>query len=108
MNILKKIFDNFKPNDFASHPYGWLTNQGSHVGFSLFLTYCFNFIELYYIVAVFWIVWEVVQLIKSKNVKDFANDLFFELSGVVILFEPLFSIPVVIYLIMGYILRLKD
>tara|TARA_X000001382_G_scaffold58055_1_gene39701 strand:+ start:3719 stop:4051 length:333 start_codon:yes stop_codon:yes gene_type:complete len=77
MGLVKKITDFFYPRDFKGDPYGWLTNQLSHTFGSLLA--CL-FIP-WWIVGLFWVIWEIRHLIKTANWKDFYEDLYFELSG---------------------------
>lgn len=95
----------FNPDNFNNDPYGHLTNQISHVSASLFVVYWFS--GLWPLLAVFWLVWEGLQLSKSKDLKDFLEDLFFELSGIFIFFNPWWSIVAAVVVALTTLQRIK-
>lgn len=112
MGFITNALTLFKPDDFKDNNYGWLTNQLAHVKGSyvlsvfvfsicIFLSPIVNFVFKTNTIAdvfnasvgvvVFWLLWESRHLYISKNIKDFFEDLFFELSGVA-LFYLVFSV----------------
>lgn len=99
-NIINKILNFFKPADFKDDIYGWLTNQMGHVSASFTICYLTNHWISF---AIFWLIWEIRHFIITKNFRDFIEDLFFELSGVLIFLyqkPPLYLVIGVIILIL--------
>jgi len=92
MDFIKNTLELFKPDDFKNDIYGWLTNQLAHVIGSFFIVVFVFSLVLFFTepivfsisigVSIFWVLWELRHLYISKNVKDFLEDMFFELSGV--------------------------
>lgn len=103
--MIKDFFKLFKPQFFKNNPYGFLTNQIAHLGFSFFLAYWLG--DFFWAVAVFWVIWEVIHLICSRNLKDFIEDLFFELGGVVCIMYPILSWLFLASVIILTFIRLK-
>lgn len=106
----KGVYKFFAPNNFRDNPYGWLTNQIGHTSASFVLCYLpiipwvyngdLTWSPIHYIViAVFWLLWETRQLIDSGDREDYFEDLFYELSGVVLFVSPLPWLYVVIAVI---------
>jgi len=79
--VVERLLKFFAPDDFGGNLYSFMTNQISHCAISFVACYL---IGGWYFVASFWLVWEIYQLNKSKNLQDFIFDLTFELSGVLI------------------------
>lgn len=106
MTFIQKILFFFAPSDFSDDPYGWLTNQISHTAASFTIFYSFyhllniftnpSLIKLSIPFFIFWLVWESYHLIKSKDINDFFQDLFFELSGILIFIKPVVFLPILL------------
>lgn len=100
MGFVKDLIQYFEPRAFEGDSYGWLTNQLAHNSGSYILSvFIFSIIYLIdiicsletticsvnlatCIVLFFWVFWEIRHFIKSKDKRDFLEDLFFEISGV--------------------------
>lgn len=80
VDIFAKFITLFKPQSFDK-PYLFLMNQFGHICLSFIFCYLIN---LPYLVFMFWVVWETIHLIKSKDIIDFFEDLTFEILGVVL------------------------
>lgn len=111
--MFKKFLQLFKPNDFENNFYGWLTNQISHTALSCSVVFLFMLIPIFnvwvfaFIFSIFWIFWEIRHLKISGNLKDFYQDLFFELSGIVIFIFPKYLIFVVLVFIISILKNIK-
>jgi len=113
MGFIGNFLEFFKPNDFKDDNYGWLTNQISHSALSFVLIYYFSFIFNYKYVCVFfilfWLIWEIRHYLQTKNLTDLVEDLFFEISGILIYINVFVFLPItIIGLIIVFFLRLKD
>lgn len=90
------------PEEFKD-PYAHMTNQISHISFSLFLTWFISGIFSFTVAAVaivsLWVAWEAYHYYLTKNKVDFIEDLFFELSGVGIFIYPNFVFMAIVVLI---------
>jgi len=93
--MIKKLTEFFSPQDFSENPYGWLTNQISHSAVSFFAAYWLGLVP----VITFWIIWECYHLSKSKNLKDFLEDLYFEITGAACLITPAISFAILLFLV---------
>lgn len=94
LDVFIKFMKLFKPQSF-NDPYLFLLNQFGHICISFVFCYLTN---SPYFVLYFWIFWEVMHLIASKDIVDFFEDLFFEIMGV-ILFLLLFIATFKIWLL---------
>lgn len=104
--MIDKILNFFKADYFVNDTYGWATNQISHIAVSFVLCYLFG---LFLPVLIFWLGWEIYQLIQTKNFKDFFEDLGFEIAGICIfLFGKIALIIALFYLVVLLIFRLKN
>lgn len=77
---------NLRPENFKKDPYGFATNQISHVAISFLAAYL---TKAPLIIAGIWLLWELYHLYLSRDIADFFEDLFFEVSGAaILLFQP--------------------
>ncbi len=84
-NYIKSVFSNFKSNDYKGNGYVYALNQIGHfVASTLFILWGIH----WFIVAIGWIIWELLQLIKYGDFEDFVKDLIFELGGVILMITP--------------------
>ena len=90
------------PSNFKEDLYGWITNQISHTAISTLWAYLTG--DWKY-ALIFWIIWETVHVVMSRDVQDFFEDLFFEISGLIIVLYPETYIP--IYLIIFTMLAIR-
>lgn len=90
------------PDNFKDDPYAWLTNQISHTAVSFTFAYLTG---LVYPTLVFWLVWELRHYLMSNDLADSLEDLFFELSGLLLFVCPDEYMP--IYLVVFSILGLR-
>ena len=86
----------FKPDKFRDNPYGYLTNEISHVAVSLFIVYWLPVLAIPLLVC--WLLWELYHLYLSKDWVDYLEDLFYEWSGIICFFYPWWSFLVAIIL----------
>lgn len=110
--MIQRLLKLFKPNGFEGDFYGWLTNQVSHVAFSCSVVFMFSMFNPvgWVSLAVFsasWAAWEIRHLKQTGNFKDFYQDLFFELSGIVIFIFPKYLIFVYLVFVISIIKFLK-
>jgi hypothetical protein len=76
--VFKWFIELFRPQDFRDKPYYWLLNQFGHIGLGLLFAWLIS--PLF--ALIFFVVWELVQYVISKDWKDGLEDLTFELLGV--------------------------
>lgn len=69
------------PENFKDDLYGWLTNQISHTAVTVAFLYLTGWV---YFALIFWIAWEFIHYVASRDLADCIEDLYFELSGIVI------------------------
>lgn len=74
----------FEPDNFQDDFYGWLTNQISHTAITVTFLYLTGLI---YFALFFFVIWETVHYFISRDFIDCIEDLFFELSGIIIFLD---------------------
>lgn len=107
MNFIQKVFNEFsEPSSFGGSPYSWLTNQLGHGTVSFLFCY---FTGWWKLLSLFWIAWELNHYRKSKDLKDFIEDIVFEMSGVLIfLFSDTFLIPSLVLLFVLFLVKVYN
>ena len=104
---LRRFLGLFEPKRFKD-PYLWLMQQFGHIAISVLLCALLD----PYAVTLFWLVWEIRHLAKSRDWVDFREDLLFEILGVAYFLELqkgfnrvtllLFSMVLIIYCVIKF------
>jgi len=104
--MIEIIINLFKPNSFKDNFYGWLSNQVGHVSLSCAIMVLISFTGINAIysaiaLSLFWVLWEIRHLKITGDLKDFMQDLYFELSGVFVFLFPYYLIGVVLVFVLS-------